>query len=85
MNWLPWAQLFGSVLGSVNPAAGALLPTIFSGITTLQADTAEFRALNDQWFQFCTDMIAHGGPPTDAERAMARAFADEVHAFNQAQ
>lgn len=81
--WLQWVQMLGAAAGTINPAAGALVSMIVSGVTTVSADTDEFRALNDQWFTFCQNMIAHGGPPTDEERAAARAFADAEHVRNQ--
>jgi len=81
--WLQWVQMLGAAAGTLNPAAGALISMIVNGVVTVSSDTDEFRALNDQWFTFCENMIAHGGPPTDAERQEALAFANAEHTRNQ--
>lgn len=83
MSWLPWVQMLGAALGTVNPAAAALLSMIVGGVTTLDADNTEDQALAEQWYQFCVAMIAHGGPPTEGEHQEALDFANSVHARNQ--
>jgi hypothetical protein len=83
MNWLPWVQMLGSALGTINPAAAALISMITGGVLTLQTATDEDKALIAQWQAFCQKIVDENRDPTEEEHAQARAFADQVHAANQ--
>ena len=83
-TWLPWVQMLGAAVNTLNPAAAGLVSMIVNGVVTLKTETDEDKALIAQWQAFCQKIVDENREPTEEEHAQARAFAASVHAANQA-
>lgn len=88
MNGIDWKAWLQMVLGAVTSFGGptaALIAMIGNGVLSLDETRAEDVALAKKWFDWCNQVIVvENREFTEEERAEARAFADEVHARNQA-
>lgn len=84
MNWQAWLQLVLAAAGTATAPAFRLITMIGGGVLTLGADYEKHRDLIAQWFAWCQKIVDEKRDPTDEEHAQALAFAETVHAANQA-
>lgn len=85
INWKAWLQMALAAIGTVGGPTAALVAMIGNGVLTLDEAKEEDVALAKYWFDFCNQVIVvEQRDFTEEERAEARAFADSVHAANQA-
>jgi hypothetical protein len=80
-QWQLWLQFALGALGTLDPAAAAVIQMVGNGILTIKGDSDEDKALIGAWRAYCQRMIDGEVSVADA-RAAARIFADAEHANN---
>lgn len=84
MDWRAMLQILIAAVGGIGGKTAALVAMVFGALDTVAGDAAELKALNDKWVSWVRQIVVvEHREFTDEEHALARQFADEVHASNQ--
>lgn len=84
MNWQAWLELVLAAASTATAPAFKLVTMVAGGVLTLSGDYEAKKELIAKWFAWCRKIVDEKRDPTPEEEAEALAFAEDVHARNQA-